>query len=202
MDSIRTAQEFYGDITRQVRKAIEAVNELTKREEELTGKINSNNYAGQLLSEMKDQKEALRKTIISERSKHQEAIKEACEAYIEELKAEDDLNPALINDGDLKLLTSGIRLSDRDIRAMINRNEGNKTMLQIILRHCKDSGIDTGLTYVGNSNLIREVKLIPDASRVCFKYNGGLDDPLMSRLYNRLFGEGSGLYETFNEESE
>lgn len=200
---IKLESEFYEDITRQVRNGMNKIHELTEGYKKVDDEIRSGNFAGDLLHEKMTERDSLRTAIARERKDRLSVISSNCEEYIEDLKSEDDLDPSLINDTDLKLLTSGIRLTSRDINGMLSRNKDNPTMLQIILRHCEDNGIDTGgIKYKGNDDTIASVKLIPHSAKVCLKYAGGMDDPVTANLYNKIFGEGTGLYDAFMETGE
>lgn len=80
------------------------------------------------------------------------AIKKAHDmiaTYREEADRLNDLDPSDITD-DIKLLTAGVPLLDRDINAILTRNKGNRTMTQLALRYAKEHGIDMkGTFYVG-----------------------------------------------------
>lgn len=78
-------------------------------------------------------------------------------AKVKELEAEDALDPSALTD-DCKLLNSGVKLNARDINAMLERNATNRTMVQVILRYCRDNGIDVKQHYIGNEQNIRNVK--------------------------------------------
>ena len=72
--------------------------------------------------------------------------KELVEKYRQSIETLDALDPAQLTD-DVKLLQPGLSLEKRDYQAMINRNSDNPTMLQLILRHAKDHGVDVGVSY-------------------------------------------------------
>ena len=65
-----------------------------------------------------------------------------CDSYIAELRDEDELDPTKLTD-DVRLLNSGVKMTSRDIKAMLKRNSDNRTMLQVILRYADEHNIET-----------------------------------------------------------
>lgn len=69
--------------------------------------------------------------------------------YADAVRAEDTLDPSKITD-DLQLLKSGVKLTERDVADMLDRNRDNRTMLQLIIRHAQENNISTGgVRYIG-----------------------------------------------------
>jgi len=64
-------------------------------------------------------------------------------AYIEQVQQANELRPEELTD-DLKLLSAGVKLAERDIVAMLKRNKTNRTMQQIIFNYADEHGIGTG----------------------------------------------------------
>lgn len=196
--------EFYDDVTKKIRSGISSINDMANEMNSLHRQIQSGNYAGEKLHEMISRYDSLRTAIPRERKHQLDIIKECCNEFTEQLRREDDLNPADIKDGDLKLLTCGVRLSDRDIRAMLERNSNNRTMTQIIIRTLKEDSrrdIDLGLHYTGNKDLISNVGIIPDLAKTVFKYDDGIEGSA-GHVYSRVLGEGSTMADIFSPEND
>lgn len=85
-----------------------------------------------------------------------------CSAAIEEVATLDDLKGEDVND-DIKLLTSGIPLTERDIEAIVNRNADNVTMQQLAYRYARDKGIKLNSYFIGHSQQIRSIENISEA---------------------------------------
>lgn len=123
-------------------------------------------------------------------------IRQICDDYIKQLEGEDRLNPEQINDNEMKLLNSGITLTRKDIDAMLERNKGNQTMEQLIIRYCEDHDINPGVYYIGNRYVISSVNAVPDAVKVALKY------PSNDYAYEKLLGESSDFAGLFGGDSE
>lgn len=142
MDS-ETATKFYEILESGTTAIHNGVSEYNAMDE----KINSDLYAEKLKkdefipkrAELKNQYEKAYNTMLSDAY----AFIDEYESAIRDM---DVLHPEEITD-DIKLLQSGIKLKERDINSMLSRNEGNRTMQQLILRYAEDNGIETGTVY-------------------------------------------------------
>ena len=95
------------------------------------------------------------------------------------------LNPSELTD-DVKLLQSGIVLKPRDIEGMLKRNEGNRTMTQIILRYAQENKIDTGHNYfVGGQ---QEEETARSLDSIIYYYKNWIDKPNAKEMLNKFFG--------------
>ncbi len=108
----------------------------------LQDKIDSGRYSEAAIKGYKEQLADLRRDI---RSAGDAAIDETRQLVDEfELTARKEmrLNPAELMPDEIALLNCGVRLTEADIEAMIERCAGNKTMMQIINRYAKERNID------------------------------------------------------------
>lgn len=152
----------------------------------LEQKINSGRYSPQ----------ALRDEIYPKRDELRQKVKILCNSALNEARnhvakyradaAElDNLDPAELTD-DVKLLQSGITLKPRDIQGMLKRNEGNRTMLQIILRYAEEHKIDTGGTfYVGGQ---QEKQTADSLDQIIHYYEKWIDKPNSKQMLRKFFG--------------
>ena len=197
----KTNSEFYSDITKQIRDGITSIADINNEMVSLDKSIKSGDYAGEKLHEMNRQYTALRLALSNEREKQLSLIQQSCDEHIETLRSQDDLNPDDIVDGDLKLLTSGIRLSDRDVKAMLERNSKNRTMIQLILRSMRadnNRDLDLGIIYEGNSGMINNVKMFPSIAKTLFRYDDGMSGSA-GYVYNEVLGEGTDIANIFSD---
>lgn len=104
---------------------------------------------------------------------------------IEALKDEDTLNPADLTD-DVKLLTSGLQLTPRDIKVMLERNKTNRTMSLAILRYAREHDIETGTVYVGNEQHIAALREFPSLVNAYVDHYMGMADA--REMLTRMFG--------------
>ena len=95
------------------------------------------------------------------------------------------LNPAELTD-DVKLLQSGIILKPRDIEGMLERNEGNRTMTQIILRYADENKINTDKIYYYGGQ--EEEKTAKALDSILYYYKNWIDKPNAKRMLDRFFG--------------
>lgn len=109
---------------------------------DLAERVNSGRYSAAAIKDFNEQIAALRWDI---RNAGDAAIDEARQLVDEfELTARKEmrLNPAELMPDEIALLNCGVRLTEADIEAMIERCAGNKTMMQIINRYAKERNID------------------------------------------------------------
>ena len=115
----------------------------------LEAKIKEGRYSNQTLQkEIYPKRDALRRQIADDSARAIDKAKGLVNQYRQDAERLNDLDPSAITD-DIKLLTAGVPLLDRDIRAILDRNQGNRTMTQLALRYAKEHGIDTKTYYIG-----------------------------------------------------
>lgn len=144
-----------------LKESTEAIAEKTDKCWYLEEKLKSDRYTDKAKSEdIRPQRDALKREIENDSA---DALKKAASyvrEYQEKLERADMLNPSDITD-DIRLLNIGVKLKPRDIVSMLNRNKGNATMTQIILRYADENMIDMGADrqiYVGNAQEIKEAE--------------------------------------------
>lgn len=112
-------------------------------------KIKEGRYSNQTLQkEIYPKRDALRGKIRTDSARAIDSARELVNQYRQDAAKLDNLNPADITD-DIKLLQAGIPLLERDVLAILERNQGNRTMTQLALRYAKEHGIDTKTYYIG-----------------------------------------------------
>lgn len=116
----------------------------------LEAKIKEGRYSDQALQkEIYPKRDALKRQISDGSTRAIEKAKGLVNQYRQDAERLNDLDPSAITD-DIKLLTAGVPLLERDVRAILDRNKGNRTMTQLALRYAKEHGIDMkGTLYVG-----------------------------------------------------
>ena len=163
----------------------EEIGKVIAERDALEEKIKSNRYTPQVLKEeVYPKRDELRRKITS---MCDAAFTEA-NSHIAQYRADtadsNRLDPSQLTD-DVKLLQPGIKLNAADIQGMIKRNEGNRTMLQIILRYAEDNGIDTGGTlYVGGQ---QEEETARNLEGIMYYYKNWIDKPNAKDMLNRFF---------------
>ena len=189
--------DFYSDVKDVVLSERKALNDLQAQLDEVEKDIFSNNkkYTPQYIrEELHPKRRSLKKQIEDRKALAHDRIQRMCDDYIAELRDEDELDPSKLTD-DVRLLNSGVKMTSRDIKAMLKRNSDNRTMLQVILRYADEHNIETdGTYYTGNNMIIRNVASIPVVADSCIKWHGS------ESVWNQLMGEQSEMGQFFSED--
>lgn len=106
-------------------------------------------------------------------------------AYQDELRDKDNLHPEDITE-DAKLFTAGVRLTARDIKAILARNEGNGTMEQLAIRYASENGIDIGRKYYYGHQ--REIQEAEGVTGILHYYEKWIDKDNAGTILDRFFG--------------
>lgn len=153
---------------------------------EIDKKINSGRYTQKTIdSELKPKLDELRR---NQRKACDAALNEArelVEQYRFDAAEQDKLNPAELTD-DVKLLQSGIYLKPRDIEGMLRRNEGNKTMTQIILRYAEENKIDTGNVHYRGA--VEYEDTARGLEQIIYYYGRWIDKANSKQMLRKFFG--------------
>lgn len=165
--------------------ATEEISESVAKQEELQAKIDSNRYTGDTIrKEIVPKMDQLKEEI---RRKSDAALKNAqdlIDKYRAEAAEANVLNPADITD-DVKLLQSGITLLPRDIQGILDRNKGNRTMTQIVLRYAQEHNIDTGGTYYTGGQ--QEEEIAKALEGILFYYKNWIGTPRAMQMLDKFF---------------
>lgn len=131
----------------------------------------------------------------------QKAIEKITADYVAELSAADTLKGEELTP-DAQLLGLGVALTEKDLRAILDRNTDNRTMTMLALRYAKDHGIELGMQYIGNSQNIQEAQQIPGITSYIFKHferGRGHGTAAAETQYSQTMGEGTALYNFYME---
>lgn len=189
-----TNSEFYKNLTDTVKAGLEDIKgaraELKRAEQAISSGVYSAEYVTDTLRpQVAELRKRIEKTVIDTEKKAGAVIKE----HAGEVRAGDMLNPAALTD-DVKLLAPGIILKERDLVGMLERNEGNATMTQIILRYAEQNGFeDLGVRYSGNRSLADQIESMERTVGLVLRRAGesGVD------MFERLLGDGSVAHTAF-----
>lgn len=191
---MRTKRDFYNQVNGVVKEGLKSLQDLSDQLTKVSEDINSGKYSGEYVREkLISQRDSLRRQMDDIRHNANNEVQRICAEYTDELRSQEDLDPSLLTE-DVKLLQAGVKLTQRDIKAMLNRNADNHTMTQVILRYCKENDIDAGVHYMGNKPIIDNVAVVPYTAETALKWSDR-----QSSVYERLMGEGSDLDAVFSE---
>lgn len=177
--------EFVQEVYEYLSKKTDEINKLLRTSEAIEEKIRSGRYSDAVVrQELKPQRDDLKAEI---RQKSEKAIRDAREKvneYRQKIQAENTLNPKDLTD-DIKLLRAGITLNADDLRAMLDRNSENKTMVQIILRFAKEHDINVGVYYTGGDE---EKATADELDNILSYYADWIGTPQASDTLDKFFG--------------
>lgn len=168
-----------------LKTSTEQIGKTVVERDKLEEKVKSGRYSPQALKdEVYPTLDFLRAKVRDGKSEALAAARGLVKEYEAEVATMNDLNPEEITP-DLQLLQSGIPLMPNDIQAMLKRNSGNRTMLQLILRFAEQNGIDTHGTYfIGGQQEAETAKNLYSMIDLYSKY---LDQPDGVKMLNKFF---------------
>ena len=171
-------------VFRTLDKHAEEIGKVVAERDNLEEEIRSNRYSSRVMKEeMYPKRDDLLRKIDSMRETAIREAKDHINQYRKEAEELNNLNPNALTD-DIKLLQSGITLLPRDIEAILKRNEGNRTMIQIALRYAKEHDIEVNTYYIGGE----EEKSIADTlDTVLYHYKKWIDKPNGRAMLRKFF---------------
>ena len=123
---------------------------LVKEHEKIAEKIKSGKYSADYVAKQLSPADVeIRAKITEAKRSAISGAMEIVEAYEDTLRTADDLNPADITD-DAKLFHVGVKLTVRDVEAILSRNKDNATMTQLALRYAEEHGIKVGKVFTSS----------------------------------------------------
>lgn len=175
------------DLVTTLGEHTEALAPTLQKAAQLDADIHSGNYTMQKInSELHPALSATRQELERAKETARRAAMDVISAHVAALEAEDALDANAMTD-DCKLLNAGVKLNARDINTMLARNNGNRTMTQIILRYAREHDIDIGRTfYIGNEQAIRNTKNLDYIVDLYLK--NWIDKPNAREMLGKLFG--------------
>lgn len=180
-------QELLNSVYGNLKKSTAEIAELKKEYREyetklLSGKYNEKYILGTIRPKMLEIKTKIEKRKEAALS----SAKELVEAYQEQLRKADELNPEEITP-DANLFNIGVKLNARDIKAILSRNENNNTMKQLALRYAKENGVDLGEHFsIGHEN---EIKEAGDVNTVIDYYSRWIDKENAETMLYKFFNQ-------------
>ena len=154
--------------------------------EQLESEIKARKYSDNTLKkEIFPKREELKRKISADSDRAIHKARSLVSDYRDSLKFKDALDPAELT-ADVELLKPGINLRERDIKAMIERNRNNRTMLQIIIRAAEDRGINPGVEYIGAD---REREQVDNLDNLLSYYRKWIDTDSSQYMLEQFFAK-------------
>ncbi|MBR6171569.1 MAG: hypothetical protein IKQ49_00125 [Eubacterium sp.] len=118
------------------------------------------------------------------------AIAELTNEQKKAISALDRLNAEELT-ADAELLKGGYPLKVADLEGIIERNAGNRTMEQLVLRYAEEHGLPLGLIYERAEEEAKTYDAINYAADTVVKWYK--DDECYTNVLNSAFGDGSAV---------
>lgn len=169
----------------------DAVGKLVAKRDELERDIKSGRFSAAAVAEMRDKLLDVRASISQAKDETRQAVARLVSSHVAELNRLDSLNPHELDDGDLRLLNSGLPLTKRDLTTMLERHQatGNTTMQQVVSRWAREHDVNLGV-FVGHEEEIAAAKQIPG---VVGRYvDHWIDQPNAKDMVQRMFVDTAG----------
>lgn len=192
-----THREFYAALSSRVRNHLLTLRDLQSVCDSERAKSEDNLTYGEAVRRAAAEKANTARYVLErELEAAKTDVEQFIRGYAAELRSRDALNPADLTD-DARLLTGGLPLTERDYRAILERSQGNATMLQLTLRAAKTAGVDLGGEfYIGHAQAAQSVENTLYTVHTVLERHMRPD----SEYYDRLIGEGSQLHQVFGIE--
>ena len=188
---MKTRSDFYDEVVQEVRGSADGINKTESRIAETKRKINSGVFAPEYIKqELQPEVKRLERKVFNDKDAAAARVRKMCDDYIEELRADEELDPAALTD-DIKLLQAGVKLTERDLKTLLSRNENNGTMTQILLRYAGEHDIPTDVHYIGNAPTIKLVNTLAESAQTALKWSQNY------QVFDRLLGADSILAASF-----
>lgn len=184
-------KEYYKKIVKLFNDGLEALQDMKKEYDRLEAEKKSGKYDYYYLQ----------KTLIPEMNHIYGVMEEKRDSierdvaalnreYAAKLRAEDSLKAEEMTD-DVKLFTSGIKLTARDVQDIIDRNSSNRTMTQLAIRYARENGLDVKSWYIPAEQEVKSLESAAYTINTVLKWYKSPD--ACKRMYDQLIGEGSQL---------
>ena len=172
-------QTVYDGLKKSIPGIVEPLEKIRHYEEEIKSGIYNDAGVRRLnekITEQSMQRRAARDAAIK-------AAKDKVNEYREYVEKNSRLDPAKLTD-DIKLLQPGIVLTERDFIGMLERNAGNSTMEQTILRAAKERGVN--LPYYHTD--IDEVRRADSLDNTIHYFEHWIENEQAGEMLDKFFG--------------
>lgn len=133
---------FAKKVYQNLRHSAEALKPKKQELQEIFDKIDSGYYSQEAITkDLRPRANAMRVELDKAGYAAILRAKALVDQHRADVEASESLDPAEINDGDMKLLNTGL-LRANDIEAILSRNSGNHTMSVLVQRYAQDHGIE------------------------------------------------------------
>ena len=141
-----TEKEYYKQLYEVIDDGFHDYRKYANEHDRISNKIKCDMYTAAVQREKVVELNDLKNKMSRIQNEVVQACNKLTDEIINEVSAADVLNPADMND-DIKLLNAGVGLNEKDITDLLQRNEGNRTMTQLILRYAAEHNLRANAVY-------------------------------------------------------
>ena len=135
--------DYYKSVVRSLRDKGREIKKLMTEMNQIMTDIKSNKYAaGYINTDLMPKYEAMKSRVNGLRNAALDDVHLLTEAKRAEIENESILRGEDLTE-DAKLFTCGIPLTEQDIRHIVKRNSGNRTMINLAAKYAKQNGLNT-----------------------------------------------------------
>lgn len=182
-------RDFYKGMIEVIQEGCDTLQKIDKAIAEAKAEISSGRYSQDVVNELREKINTLSKqsdeaitATLKTLSKHIDVMRSSLEDEMA-MRGSDIV-------ADAELLK--YNLGEKELVSIINRNENNPTMVQLVLLHAKERGLDLGVRFSGNEVELNALNSLEYAARVTLRNHSQAD------IFEDMFGEGSEIEQLFN----
>lgn len=140
-------QDYYKSVVRSLRDNGKEITKLTREMNDLMTDIKSEKYSvGYINSDLMPKYELMKARVSGLKSAALADVHRLTDAKKAEISDESQIRGEDLTD-DAKLFSCGIPLTEQDIRHIVKRNSGNRTMINLAAKYAKQNNMNTPDLY-------------------------------------------------------
>ena len=183
---IRSAIDSIADTKREETKVAEQIN---------SGRFTSDHIAKELQPSLSRLKADRKKTM----EKAFDEVAALISSYQKELYASDSLNPGDITE-DIRLLQSGLPLTERDLNDILSRSSGNQTMTVLAIRYANEHRIALhGIDVTSGARAAGELDQMRYVAKTVLKHAFDCSASSAENVYQKVLGDSSEAAAFYNQ---
>lgn len=195
-------REYFDKVKKTVDEGFTEYKEKLKKYNELKKEREEGHFSLEYLNnDILPKMNGLRQEMRSTQEKTLEKVRELTEEIKNEISKSDQIKPEELTE-DVKLLQGGLSLREKDIEGIIERNENNRSMIQLALRYAEEHNLKVDTLYISGESELRQFDEIGNAIGTVVKWFDTDNERYYQRIYDTVFSEGSGASQVCSDQEE
>lgn len=191
---------FFAEYKRIIREAFDRTTKANAELSRLDEEIKSGRFSPDHVErELKPARAEMARESRKATEDAQKKVYDLIDAYQAELRAHDALKPEEITE-DIRLLQSGLPLSDRDLNDILARCAGNQTMCALTARYAKEHGITlTGVDTAPGARAASDIESMRQVAHIILRHADDCSVKSAESMFERVLGDSSEAAAFFNQ---